>query len=124
MSEGRFQHCADCDPHRTPTLSPREERAERGKKANMNEGDVGALLREAMSVVLKLGGPPLAVGLVVGILMSLVQTITQIHEQTVAFVPKLAAMLVALLMLGQFMVSTLTDFTHLLFDRIVAVGGS
>jgi flagellar biosynthetic protein FliQ len=90
----------------------------------MNEGDVGALLREAMSVVLKLGGPPLAVGLVVGILMSLVQTITQIHEQTVAFVPKLAAMLVALLMLGQFMVSTLTDFTHLLFDRIVAVGGS
>jgi flagellar biosynthetic protein FliQ len=124
MSEGRFQHCADCDTHLTSTLSPREERAERGKKANMNEGDVGALLREAMSVVLKLGGPPLAVGLVVGILMSLVQTITQIHEQTVAFVPKLAAMLVALLMLGQFMVSTLTDFTHLLFDRIVAVGGS
>jgi flagellar biosynthetic protein FliQ len=90
----------------------------------MNEGDVGELLRDAMTVVLKLGGPPLAVGLLVGILMSLVQTITQIHEQTLAFVPKLAAMLVALVMLGQFMVSTLSDFTHQLFDRIVAVGGS
>ncbi len=90
----------------------------------MNEGDVGALLREAMSVVLKLGGPPLAIGLLVGIVMSLVQTITQVHEQTVAFVPKLAAMLLALMVLGPFMVSTLTDFTRLVFDRLVAVGGS
>ncbi len=90
----------------------------------MNEGDVGALLREAMDVVLKLGGPPLAVGLLVGIVMSLIQTITQVHEQTVAFVPKLAAMLLALVVMGPFMVSTLTDFTHLVFDRLVAVGGS
>jgi flagellar biosynthetic protein FliQ len=90
----------------------------------MNEGDVGTLLREAMGVVLKLGGPPLAVGLLVGIVMSLIQTITQVHEQTVAFVPKLAAMLVALVVMGPFMVSTLTDFTRLVFDRLVAVGGS
>jgi flagellar biosynthetic protein FliQ len=90
----------------------------------MNEGDVGALLREAMNVVLKLGGPPLAIGLIVGILMSLVQTITQVHEQTVAFVPKLGAMLLALMVLGPFMVTTLTDFAHLVFDRMVAVGGS
>jgi flagellar biosynthetic protein FliQ len=90
----------------------------------MNEGDVGALLREAMNVVLKLGGPPLAIGLVIGIVMSLVQTITQVHEQTVAFVPKLGAMLLALMVMGPFMLTTLTDFTHLLFDKMVAVGGS
>jgi flagellar biosynthetic protein FliQ len=90
----------------------------------MNEGDVGALLREAMNVVLKLGGPPLAIGLLVGIVMSLVQTITQVHEQTVAFVPKLAAMLVALVVMGPFMLTTLSDFTHLVFDKMIAVGGS
>jgi flagellar biosynthetic protein FliQ len=90
----------------------------------MNEGDVGALLREAMNVVLKLGGPPLAIGLAVGIVMSLIQTITQVHEQTLAFVPKLAAMLVALMVLGSYMVTTLTDFAHLVFDKMVEVGGS
>jgi flagellar biosynthetic protein FliQ len=90
----------------------------------MNEGDVGALLREAVNVVLKLGGPPLAAGLAVGLVMSLVQTVTQVHEQTLAFVPKLAAIVLTLVVLGPFMVSTLTDFTHLVFDRLVAVGGS
>ena len=90
----------------------------------MNEGDVGALLREAVAVVLKLGGPPLLVGLLVGIVMSLVQTVTQINEQTVAFVPKLAAIVVTLVVLGPFMLGTLTDFTHRLFDQLVAVGGS
>jgi flagellar biosynthetic protein FliQ len=90
----------------------------------MNEGDVGALLREAMNVVVKLGGPPLAIGLAVGIVMSLIQTITQVHEQTVAFVPKLAAMLVALMVLGPYMVGTLTDFAHMVFDKLIEVGGS
>ena len=90
----------------------------------MNEGDVGALLREAVTEVLKLGGPPLVVGLLVGIVMSLVQTITQVNEQTVAFVPKLAAIVVTLVVLGPFMLGTLTDFTHRLFDQLVAVGGS
>ena len=90
----------------------------------MNEGDVGALLRETVDVVLKLGGPPLMVGLLVGLVMSLVQTITQVHEQTVAFVPKLAAIVMTLVVLAPFMLGTLTDFTHHVFDRLVAVGGS
>ena len=89
----------------------------------MNEGDIGALLREAVVVVLKVGGPPLMVGLIVGLVMSLIQTVTQVHEQTVAFVPKLAAILFTLLALGSFMMTTLTDFTHVVFDRLVAIGG-
>lgn len=90
----------------------------------MNEGDVGALIREAVTVVLKLGGPPLGVGLAVGLVMSLVQTVTQVHEQTVAFVPKLAAIVVTLVLLGPFMASTLNDFARLVFDRLVVVGGT
>jgi flagellar biosynthesis protein FliQ len=90
----------------------------------MNEGDVGALMRDAVTVVLKLGGPPLAAGLVVGVVISLVQAVTQVHEQTLAFVPKLAAIVFTLVVLGPYMATTLTDFTHLVFDRLVAVGGS
>lgn len=89
----------------------------------MQEGDVGGLLRDAMLVVLKLGGPPLAMALAVGLVMSLVQAVTQINEQTLAFVPKVLAIGMALLLLGPFMLVTLTDFTRLLFDRLIAVGG-
>lgn len=88
----------------------------------MGETEVGMLLRAAVMVVLKVGGPPLLAGLVVGLVMSLVQAVTQIQEQTVAFVPKMAAVVAALLVLGPWMHSTLADFTRLLFDRLVAVG--
>ncbi len=84
--------------------------------------NVGALLRETMMVTLKLGGPPLLAALAIGILMSLLQAITQINEQTVAFVPKVVVILAALLILGPFMLMTMTDFSHSLFDQLVAVG--
>jgi flagellar biosynthetic protein FliQ len=90
----------------------------------MQEGDVGGLLREAMLVVLKLSGPPLAIGLAVGLVMSLVQAVTQINEQTLSFVPKLLAIGAALLVLGGFMMTTLRDFAQLVFDHLVAVGGN
>ena len=88
----------------------------------MNEGDVGALLRETVTVVVKIGGPPLAAALAVGIVMSLVQVITQINEQTLSFVPKIAVIVVTLVAFGPFMQTTLTDFTQMLFDRLVTVG--
>jgi flagellar biosynthetic protein FliQ len=88
----------------------------------MQEGDVGTLLREAMLVVLKLSLPPLGIGLAVGLLMSLVQAVTQINEQTLSFVPKALAIGLALTILGPFMLTTLGDFQRHLLDRIVAVG--
>jgi flagellar biosynthetic protein FliQ len=90
----------------------------------MNDTDLAALLRDAMLVMLKLGGPPLIVALVVGLVISLFQAITQIHEVTLAFVPKVLAIGLALLLMGPFMLSTLTSYTHLLFDRIITIGGS
>ncbi len=90
----------------------------------MQEGDVGALIHDAFLVILKLGGPPLLAGLVVGMLVSLIQAVTQINEQTLAFVPKVAAVAATLVLLGGFMAATLGDFTRMLFDRLIAVGGS
>ncbi len=89
----------------------------------MNEGEIGGLLRETMLVTLKLGGPVLAVALVVGIVMSLVQAVTQINEPTLAFVPKVVAICGALMIAGPFMLGTLNDYMRMMFDRLIAVGG-
>jgi flagellar biosynthetic protein FliQ len=50
--------------------------------------------------------------------------VTQINEATLAFLPKLIAIGLAMVMLGPFMMATLTSFTHQLLDRIVQIGGS
>lgn len=90
----------------------------------MTDTDLPLLLREGMLVLLKLGGPPLLVALVVGLVMSLLQAITQINEATLAFVPKALALGITLLLLGPFMLATLSSYAHLLFDRIVTIGGT
>lgn len=90
----------------------------------MTDSDLAALMRETMLVVLKVGGPLLAVGLVVGALVSVLQAITQIHETTLAFVPKVLALAATLALLAPFMLATLTGYAHLLFDRIIVIGAS
>ncbi len=90
----------------------------------MGEADVAAIVHEAMLVALKLAGPPLLVGLAVGLAVSMLQAVTQIHEATLAFVPKALALALTLGLLGSFMLATLADYTRLLFDRLVAIGGS
>ena len=90
----------------------------------MNDLDVAALMHDCMIVTMKLCFPILGVALVVGLLISFIQAITQINEATLAFLPKFLAIGLALMMLGSFMATTLTSFSHRMFDRIVAIGGS
>lgn len=90
----------------------------------MSDADVAAMIRESMIVTLKLGGPPLVVGLLVGLVVSLVQAVTQINEATLAFLPKVFAIGLTMVLLGPFMTTTLIGFTHQIFERIVTIGGS
>lgn len=90
----------------------------------MNDVDVAALLHDCLVVTMKLAFPILGVALIVGLLVSFVQAITQINEATLAFLPKVMAIGIALMILGPFMSATLAGFTHRVFDRIVAIGGS
>jgi flagellar biosynthetic protein FliQ len=90
----------------------------------MNDADIALLLRDGMWVMLKVGGPPLLVALVVGLFVALLQAVTQINEATLAFVPKVLALCAALVMLGPFMLATLSGYAHAIFDRLVAIGGS
>ena len=89
----------------------------------MNEGDVGTALHATMLVVLKLGGPALVAALAVGIVMSLVQAVTQINEATLTFIPKAVVIVSVLMLSGPFMLATLMDYTRLLFDQIISVSG-
>ncbi len=89
----------------------------------MGESEVGATLRETMLVILKLGGPALLVALMVGFVVSLVQAVTQINEATLTFIPRVLVIGGVLAVTGPFMLATLTDYTHTLFDQIIEVGG-
>lgn len=90
----------------------------------MNDADVAALVRDGMLVTLELAGPLLAVSLVSGLVVALVQAVTQINEATLSFIPKLLLIGATLALLAPFMATTLASYTHMLFDRMVAIGGS
>lgn len=88
----------------------------------MNTAEVIDVGREAIYALLKMGGPIMAIALVVGLLVALFQALTQIQEMTLTFVPKIIVIFLAVLVLLPFMISTLTTFTQGLFERIAAVG--
>ena len=89
----------------------------------MGPNDVLEIVREAIIVTLKMGAPVMLIGLSVGLVISLAQALTQIQEMTLAFIPKILVIFLSLLMLGPFMLSTLTVFSQLLAARIVSGGG-
>jgi flagellar biosynthetic protein FliQ len=91
----------------------------------MDAASVLDLAQDALIVAAKLGAPILITSLVVGFAISLVQSITQIQEVTLSFVPKAVAVAVALVVAGQWMIAEMVSFTTDLFDRIPAlVGGA
>jgi flagellar biosynthetic protein FliQ len=81
--------------------------------------DIG---RDAMFMILRLTGPLMVVGTVVGVVLAFVQALTTIQETTLTFVPKIVAMLVAAALTMPMMLTTLIDFTRELFEHI-ATGG-
>ncbi len=78
------------------------------------------IARDAIVVTLKLGGPIMVLALVVGLAISLFQALTQIQEMTLTYVPKIVAILLAVILMLPFMLATLESFTHRLFDRVVS----
>ncbi|GGJ69506.1 flagellar biosynthesis protein FliQ [Glutamicibacter ardleyensis] len=88
--------------------------------------DSNAVLDIGMSGLLiaaKLSAPVLITSLVVGFAISLFQSMTQIQEITLSFVPKAVAVAIALLVCGHWMISEIVAFTHELFDKIPGLLG-
>lgn len=88
----------------------------------MTEVDVLEIAREAVFVLLKVIAPLLVTGMVVGLAISLFQTLTSLQEMTLVFVPKILAVFTALILSLPFIMNELLIFTHGLFDRMVALG--
>ena len=84
----------------------------------MNTAEVVDIGREAIYALLKMGGPIMAIALVVGLLVSLFQALTQIQEMTLTFVPKLIGSALIVLLAGNWMLAEFTAYVQRLWTAI------
>lgn len=84
----------------------------------MTDQVVVGLARDAVFTILLVAGPALGVGMLIGLLISIFQATTQIQEQTLTFVPKIVAVLVAIVVFGPWMLRLLVDFAERLLANL------
>lgn len=78
----------------------------------MSSDFVIQLGREALMMVMLISAPMLGLGLIVGIMVSIFQTTTQIQEQTLTFIPKIVAVFVSILIFGPWMLRMMVDYVR------------
>ena len=84
----------------------------------MTDLQVIELIRQAVLTVFYVSAPPLLMGLGIGVIVSIFQTVTSIQEPTLAFIPKIVAVLLSLILFGNFMLGKLEAFFTLLFNSL------
>jgi flagellar biosynthetic protein FliQ len=87
----------------------------------MQETEVIDVAREALWTLMIVGWPMMVTALVVGLVVSLFQALTQIQEMTLTFVPKVIAMVFVMMLALPFMLNTLKDFNDNLYTRIANI---
>jgi len=90
----------------------------------MNQDTVANLASQAMSLSLKVAGPLLLAALVIGLVISVFQAVTQIQEQSLSLIPKLAGVAVVMVLLGPWMLGQLVSYTAALYTAIPTMVGS
>lgn len=89
----------------------------------MTEGMVLDVMRNAFYTIVLCAAPMLLISLVVGLIISLFQTVTSIQEQTLTFVPKILSIFLALILFGSFIITNLTTYiTDLWSDFSIFIG--
>lgn len=78
------------------------------------------IMKEAIWLIIKLSAPMLLVSLIVGLLISIFQTVTSIQEQTMTFVPKILSIFITLLICGNWIMTEISDFTMQLYSMFGA----
>jgi flagellar biosynthetic protein FliQ len=84
----------------------------------MNDIQVLEIVFDALDVMGKIAGPLLGASLIIGVMVSIIQTVTQIQEQTLTFVPKLGATAAIIVFAGGWMIETLIAWVTALWNRI------
>ena len=83
----------------------------------MTTGEVVDIASEAIWIIIECATPLLLVSLIVGLIISIFQTVTSIQEQTLTFVPKIVAVFLSLILLGNWMISCVVDFMVELYSN-------
>ena len=86
----------------------------------MTGPEVLDIARSAIFLLLKLSGPMMIVGLIVGVVIALLQALTQIQEMTLVFVPKIIAVFLTMLVTMPFMGQALVSYMDMIFARIIS----
>ncbi len=89
----------------------------------MNQDTIVNLATQAMSLALKVAGPLLLAGLVIGVLVSIFQAVTQIQEQSLSFIPKIVGVAVLIVVLGPWMLGQLITYAQNLWLSIPQLVG-
>ncbi|NPV02834.1 MAG: flagellar biosynthesis protein FliQ [Brevinematales bacterium] len=84
----------------------------------MSQGLVLQIVNETIYIIIVLLIPLLGVGMIIGLIISIIQATTSIQEQTLTFVPKMIAILLLLVFFGPFFLNSLIDFTNRLMNMI------
>ena len=87
----------------------------------MDTGMITDVMRDAVGVVIKLGGPMLVLSMLAGVLIAIFQAVTQIHEQTIGFILKVVIIVGVLLIAGGWMLTTLQEYTREVFDLMTQI---
>ena len=89
----------------------------------MDMGSAIQIIRTGIFHILIVSAPALVTGLVVGLIVSIIQATTSIQEQTLTFVPKIAAILMAIFVMGPWMIRVLVQFAENIFAQIPQMVG-
>ncbi|CAA7617508.1 flagellar biosynthesis protein FliQ [Magnetospirillum sp. SS-4] len=89
----------------------------------MTEAELIDVAQQTIMVMIKVAAPTLLTGLAVGLLISIFQTLTQIQEQTLTFVPKMLLGFGSMIIFMPFMLNSLIEFWRSVMDKIIAGGG-
>jgi flagellar biosynthetic protein FliQ len=90
----------------------------------MNQDTVVNLASQAMSLALKIAGPLLLVALVAGLVVSIMQAVTQIQEQSLTLIPKIVGIAAVVVVLGPWMLGQMIAYTTALYTSIPTMVGS
>jgi len=83
----------------------------------MSEEMVVTLLRETLYLIIKVSAPMLLVSLIVGLIVSILQTVTSIQEQTLTFVPKLISIFLVIMIAGDWIITSIVEYMQYLFEN-------
>ena len=88
----------------------------------LTDGIIVDIITQALITIMWVAAPPLVLGLLAGLVMAVFQTVTSIQEQTLAFIPKILAVLLSIILFGPFMLGRLVEFFNFMLDTLVELG--